>query len=107
MHDDISGDIGTRMLFENDRIRVWEVRLEPGESVHRHEHKHDYVQVMIEGDKIAANIDPQSVGRWAGEAYVEADVEVGKTIWAEAGSVHDTINTGGQTFYEILVELKP
>ena len=33
------GPIGTRMLFENDRVRVWEVRLAPGEegAVHRHQ----------------------------------------------------------------------
>ncbi len=106
MRDDLTGDIGTKLLFENDRIRVWEVRLEPGERIQTHEHKHDYVQVMLEGDKVAADIEPSSEGRWAGEPYVEAAVEPGKTLWAEKGSAHNTINVGSTTFYEILVELK-
>lgn len=25
------GAIGTKMLFENDRVRIWEVRLAPGD----------------------------------------------------------------------------
>ena len=67
-------DIATKLLFENDRIRVWEARLEPGEEFPNHMHSYDYVQVFIEGDKIAATIDPSSGGTWEGHAYVEAEV---------------------------------
>jgi hypothetical protein len=28
--------VGTSRLFENDRVRVWEVRLEPGEGRQRY-----------------------------------------------------------------------
>ena len=29
-------DIGTKVLLENDRVRVWEIRLEPGDRVPFH-----------------------------------------------------------------------
>ena len=35
------GDVGTKLLFENERIRVWEMRLAPGERSQLHEHHHD------------------------------------------------------------------
>ena len=33
------GDVGTAVLFENDRVRVWELTLAPGESSDTHEHQ--------------------------------------------------------------------
>jgi hypothetical protein len=33
-----STKVGTKLLFENDRVRVWEMRLKPGESSERHTH---------------------------------------------------------------------
>ena len=103
---DLPTDIATKLLFENDRVRVWEARLEPGEEFPNHMHAYDYVQVMIEGDKVAAQIDPSSAGTWEGHDYVEAEVENGLTIWAEKGSAHSMTNVGKKPFYEILVELK-
>jgi quercetin dioxygenase-like cupin family protein len=99
-------DIATKLLFENDRVRVWEARLEPGDEFPTHMHSYDYVQVMIEGDKVAATIDPASGGTWEGHDYIEAEVTNGLTIWAEKGSAHNTVNVGKKTFYEILVEIK-
>ena len=28
----VFGDIATKLLFENDRVRIWEMRLAPGEK---------------------------------------------------------------------------
>ena len=36
-------------LFENDRVVVWEMRLEPGEKELIHEHHNDYLMVQIAG----------------------------------------------------------
>jgi quercetin dioxygenase-like cupin family protein len=40
---------GTSLLFENERTRIWEVLLEPGESLAMHRHDLPYVVVTIEG----------------------------------------------------------
>lgn len=34
--------VGTKKVFENDRVIVWEMTLEPGDSTGQHTHEHDY-----------------------------------------------------------------
>jgi hypothetical protein len=36
------GHVGSRLLFETNRVRVWEIRLAPGERWHAHRHVLDY-----------------------------------------------------------------
>jgi len=48
----ISEKVGTRVLFENDRVRVWEQRLEPGESLAGHVHRLPYFYVVLTGGSI-------------------------------------------------------
>ena len=44
---DISSEVGTRLLFENERVRVWDLCLEPGEATGMHAHNTDYLYVVI------------------------------------------------------------
>jgi hypothetical protein len=41
--------VGTTLRFENDRVRVWEVRLEPGERGPFHTYLHPYLWTCVEG----------------------------------------------------------
>ena len=34
--------VGTTLLFENDRVRVWDITLEPGERLPFHRHRTSY-----------------------------------------------------------------
>src|SRR5215216_4326858 len=36
------GQVGQRIVLENEHVRVWEVRLEPGETIDFHIHYHPY-----------------------------------------------------------------
>ena len=56
------GDVATRMLFENDRVRVWEMDLAPGETSDVHEHTLDYLLIQLEGDKIAGIFEADTKG---------------------------------------------
>ena len=58
------GEVGTKLLFENDRVKVWELRLAPGEKERVHEHKRDYVMVQISGDRVAADFEPECGGTY-------------------------------------------
>lgn len=42
-----NGCVGTRLLSENDRVRVWEIRLKPGERIGFHRHVLDYFWTAI------------------------------------------------------------
>lgn len=98
------GDVATKMLFENDRVRVWEMRLDPGESSAVHRHDLDYVLVQIEGDRVKGVFEPDSAGEYSGE--VEADVVPGNTLFISKGGVETAVNSGTKPYYEILIELK-
>jgi hypothetical protein len=41
-------DVGTRKLFENDRVIVWDFTLEPSERTAVHTHTRDYVFCVLE-----------------------------------------------------------
>jgi hypothetical protein len=105
---DIVGEVGTKKLFENDRVIVWEMRLEPGEKELVHEHKNDYLMVQIAGDRVAADFEPGCKGTWtefAGQR-LEGDVFNGNVLFADKGGIEAAVNVGNETFYEIIVELK-
>jgi hypothetical protein len=41
------GHVGSRLLSENERVRVWEIRLAPGERFHAHRHVLDYFWTAV------------------------------------------------------------
>jgi oxalate decarboxylase/phosphoglucose isomerase-like protein (cupin superfamily) len=41
-------EVGTRLWFQNDRIKVWEVSLAPGERGPFHAHTHRYLWTVVE-----------------------------------------------------------
>jgi hypothetical protein len=53
--------VGTRVMFENDRVRVWDLSLAPGESLAKHIHRTDYFFIVESGGLIRfANPDDPS-----------------------------------------------
>jgi hypothetical protein len=100
----ILGDVATRLLHENERVRIWEMDLAPGEQSATHRHAHDYVLVQIEGDRIAARFEPDTAGTY--RDYVEGMVEPGKTRFIARGGIETAINVGTRRYREILIELK-
>ncbi|WP_410581863.1 hypothetical protein [Amycolatopsis sp. lyj-108] len=41
------GEVGSRLLSANERVRVWEIRLSPGERWHAHRHVLDYFWTAV------------------------------------------------------------
>ncbi|TMB47476.1 MAG: hypothetical protein E6J55_00425 [Deltaproteobacteria bacterium] len=100
----ILGNVATRLLLENDRVRIWEMDLAPGARSATHRHEVDYVLVQIEGDRIAAMPEPDSSGAYT--EYIEADVVPGKARYIRRGGIETAINIGQRRYREILIELK-
>jgi hypothetical protein len=100
------GDIATKLLMENDRVRIWEMRLAPGERSSLHRHELDYVMIQVAGDRMAADFEPDSAGPWGAAGYVEGDISPGNVLFAERGGIETAVNIGQQPFHEIVVELK-
>ena len=104
MEKRVLGNVATRLLLENERVRIWEMDLAPGERSATHRHDVDYVLVQIEGDRIAAMPEPDTAGSF--RDYIEADVAPGKARYLVRGGVETAINVGKRRYREILIELK-
>jgi predicted metal-dependent enzyme (double-stranded beta helix superfamily) len=98
-----SGPIGSRVLYEDDRVRIWDMTLEPGTDSGRHEHRNPYVIVMVEGDRVGLR---EHVALDGGiDQYREADVVVGTAISLPAGGVETAVNVGAVRYRDIQIEL--
>jgi hypothetical protein len=107
-HEISSGPVGdqiaTRVLHEDEKVKIWELVLAPGEETEAHEHKNDYILVIIDGDKIAGIPHVKSKGDSAN--YIEADVAPGSWYRLKKGGIEVARNIGKKTYREILIELK-
>jgi len=100
----VLGNIGTRLVLENDRVRVWELDLAPGAQSDVHRHDLDYLIVQIEGDRIAAAPEPDTAGKYT--QYIEAAAQPGKVTYIARGGIETAVNVGTRRYREILIELK-
>jgi predicted metal-dependent enzyme (double-stranded beta helix superfamily) len=98
------GEVGTRLLFEDDRVRVWQVRLAPGEQGAVHRHELDHVLVQVAGDRIAVVPEPDTEGPY--RDYLEADVVPGAVVAVGRGGVESAKNVGALPYLEVVIELK-
>ncbi len=98
------GAVGTRVVFEDDRVRVWQVRLAPGEESDVHRHDLDHLLVQVAGDRIAVVPEPDSEGPY--RDYLEADVVPGAVVPVRRGGVETARNVGDQDYLEVVIELK-
>jgi beta-alanine degradation protein BauB len=98
------GGVGSKMLFENDRVRVWELTLQPGEESPVHRHDHDHLLIQVAGDRIAVVPEPDTQSRF--KDYLEADVRPGEVAFVRRGGIETARNVGSEPYREIIVELK-
>jgi hypothetical protein len=100
----ILGGVGTRVIFENAQVRIWELKLAPGERSAVHRHELDHVLVQIAGDRIAVLPEPDTEGPY--REPLEADVIAGAVTYVPRGGVETAHNVGSAPYREVIVELK-
>ena len=100
-HDPL-GDVAGSLLWEDDRGKIWEMVLEPGEASDLHHHHHDYYLVIMEGDYVAG-VSPE---QGEGLSFVGKVPSNGNTVAIPKGATEWAYNVGEETYREILIELK-
>jgi beta-alanine degradation protein BauB len=99
--DDPDEAVGTRLLFENERVRVWEIRLEPGERAPFHRHALPYFWSCVEGGTARQ--------RFADGTLLVRRYEMGETEFSDHSAndakVHDLENAGESVVRFVTVEL--
>ena len=98
------GPIGTNVVYEDDRVRVWRLKLAPGEDSAAHRHELDHLLIQVRGDRIAVIPEPDSAGPY--RERLDADVVPGYVTYVERGGVETARNVGAEQYLEIIVELK-
>ena len=97
----VSDPVATSVLFENGRIRVWEMALGPGQASDWHTHLHDYVFVNLAPAKISFKVaDREPISRGLDEGFTQY-VAVGP----EGEAQHQLINAGDTPLRQILIEI--
>lgn len=90
-------EVGTKLVFENEQVKVWEFTLHPGEAIAAHQHDHDYFFYVIDGGTL-------EVDRASGTT--QATLETGKVYYRRGGDTHGAKNIGASRYHEVLVEIK-
>jgi hypothetical protein len=95
-----NGCVGMRLLSENDRVRVWDIRLKPGERIGFHRHVLDYFWTAITPGRARSHQQDGST--------VETDYYAGETRHETYGpgecKIHDLENIGNAELIFTTVE---
>jgi quercetin dioxygenase-like cupin family protein len=97
--DSATNPIGTELVFEDERVRIWRIELEPGQEAGWHTHHLDYTSVIIEGDVVERPNDDGTVDR--------IEVTPGAFMrWHQGTLRHALRNAGTKRFRNVIVEIK-
>lgn len=102
--DRVLGDIGSKIVYEDDSVRLWRLKLAPGEESPIHRHELDHLLIQVAGDRIAVIPEPDTEGPYTEE--MAADVIPGAVAHVPRGGVERARNVGAKDYVEIIVELK-
>ena len=85
-----------KVAFENDRIRLLEVRMKPGDKSALHSHP-DYLVYALSGGRIKLTAASGDAG--------EVEINAGDTMWREAEE-HSALNVGDTELVALFIEMK-
>ena len=93
------GDVGQRIVFENEQVRIWEINLEPGQVQDFHLHYHPYVIISLGGGE-------NEIETIFGDKRMTNE-PLGSTVFMnEMRPVHKLTNKSTVRYLSRLIELK-
>jgi beta-alanine degradation protein BauB len=96
-----SEDLGTRLILENDRVRIWEHRVPAGETGPTHLHRRPYLSVVVRGSS-GDTLDPN------GAILERFTLSPGTVFWygiEDLPETHALRNTGPDEILIVTTEL--
>jgi hypothetical protein len=98
---DLSENLGTRVILENDRVRIWEHRVAEGGTGPMHLHRRPYFSVVVHGSG-GDTLGPD------GNVLEHFDLTPGTVLWYGEGQLpeaHALRNTGSGEILIVTTEL--
>ncbi|WP_428965876.1 cupin domain-containing protein [Micromonospora fluostatini] len=89
--------VGTKLVYQDDRVRIWTLDLAPGEETTVHQHPCDYVYVVLSPGQTETVVTDGTV--------LPGDDTVGDAVYHEAGKPHLLRNVGDTPYANVIVEL--
>ncbi len=86
-----------KQVFDNDRVRVSEIKFNPGEKAAMHTHSYPHLVYIIEGGEL-------TLTRPDGTSSV-VKANSGDALWMET-ETHEAVNTGTTTVRGTVTEIK-
>ena len=93
------GEIASVVLFENERVKIWNLIVEPGEASDWHLHGHDYVTVIVESNGGLDAEFADGTGGVSGNA-------IGDFTYHDSHQIHRVVNNTDKRYKNVLIELK-
>jgi quercetin dioxygenase-like cupin family protein len=84
-------------LLDNERVRVSEIKFNPGDKAPMHTHPYDHALYVLEGGTLTLTYPD-------GKSNVMT-AKTGETMWL-GKETHEAVNTGTTTFRATVTELK-
>ena len=93
--------IGTRLVHESDAMRVWHLRLAPGETLPPHRHDRPYLWTILTDGQGLSRFDD---GRELPITYHSGDTGDFPDLSPDNGFVHDLTNVGESELVFVTIE---
>jgi beta-alanine degradation protein BauB len=103
MMNQTSRRIGTALALETETMRVWHLRLAPGERLGFHRHDRPYFWSVVTDGRARSRYDD---GRVAERTYAAGDTNYFPDLTPETAFVHDIENTGESELVFVTVEFE-
>ena len=93
------GEIASHVLFENDKVKIWNLIVEPGEASDWHLHGRDYVTVIVESNGALE-------AQFGDGTANESNNVVGDFTYHDSHVIHRVVNNTDKRYKNVLIELK-
>ena len=84
--------------LENDRVKIWNLIVDPGETSAWHLHERDYITAVLEGGGLTVEYEDSSTE--------QGSSAVGVWTFHDERRVHRVVNNTDTRYKNVLVELK-
>ena len=95
-----NGCVGTRLISETERVRVWEIRLRPGERIGFHRHVLDYFWTAVTAGRGRSRMHD---GSTVEKSYFARETQH-ESYGPGKSKIHDLENTGDTELVFVTVE---
>lgn len=110
----VDGFVGSEVIYEDERVRVWNFTLAPGQMTSMHRHDHDYHFVAVQPTELEVWGEAGDVlftFRAEGTLSFKVDGDFlipisDRVALPPVSRTHAAKNVGSNTYYEILYESK-